>query len=104
MREANLKGSKVPTELFKEKEQLEEELKKKDANTISITFVMKYQDQGLMISMPIPFTLIRKFSSPRQEIPPIDCFSLLKSCPLSCQTLKELTEEAQSWKSWLNLV
>jgi hypothetical protein len=40
IRSATESSSHVPTELLKEKEKLQEEVKKYDANTIGITFVI----------------------------------------------------------------
>lgn len=53
--------SKIPTELFREKEQLQKELQSQDANTLCNYHPIQVQERMLMMSTLILCTLTHKF-------------------------------------------
>jgi hypothetical protein len=100
--QAQQSNSHLPTELFKEKEQLEEQLKKHDSNTIGNSLLTQLLVPASMMSTLTQSTRIPSFCSPHLGTPPIGFFSSPRNLASSYPTPLASIEEAPSSPNWSN--
>jgi U3 small nucleolar ribonucleoprotein protein IMP4 len=104
VREATVNGTQVPTELYKEKEKLQKELKSHDANTISTSLSIQSPAPKSTMSTLIQSTPILNSSSPLRETPPTVSYSSPRNFPSFSPMRKGSTEEGTCLRIWLNLL
>lgn len=100
VQEATVNGTQVPTELYKEKEKLQKELKSHDANTISTPLPTQSPAPRSTTSTPTPSTPTRSSSSPPRATPPTASSSSPRNSPSSCPTPRGSTGAGTCWRTW----